>query len=63
MERKKEGKSKLAEFSANRGSKVVEEALQLAEEFHEAPAKAPRKKNLASKFYDKRARGSGFILH
>ena len=53
----------MAEFSANRGSKVIEEALQLAEEFHEAPAKAPGKKNLASKFYDKGARGSGFILH
>ena len=53
----------MAEVSANRGSKVVEEALQLAEKFHEAPAKAPGKKNPASKFYDKGARGSGLILH
>lgn len=43
VEQKKEGKTKLAEFIANRGSKVVEEALQLAKEFDEAPAKLLRK--------------------
>ena len=43
MEQKKEGKTKLAEFIANRGSKVVEEALQLAKEFDEAPTKLLRK--------------------
>ena len=43
MEQKKEGKTKLADFIANRGSKVVEEALQLAKEFDEAPAKLLRK--------------------
>ena len=43
MEQKKEGKTKLADFIGNRGSKVVEEALQLAKEFDEAPAKLLRK--------------------
>ena len=43
VEQKKKGKTKLAEFIANRGSKVVEDALQLAEEFDEAPAKLLRK--------------------
>ena len=37
VEQIKEGKTNLAEFIANRGSKVVEEALQLAKEFDEAP--------------------------
>ena len=37
--RKKKGKTELAEFIGNRGSKVVEEALQLAKEFDDAPAK------------------------
>ena len=37
VEQKKEGKTKLAQFIANKGSKVVEEALQLAKGFDEAP--------------------------
>ena len=43
VEQKKEGKTKLTDFIANRGSKVVEEALQLPKEFDEAPAKLLRK--------------------
>ena len=37
MKQKEEGKTKLAEFIANRGNKVVFEALELAKEFVEAP--------------------------
>ena len=33
----------MAEFIANRGSKVVEEALEMAKEFHEAPPKLLQK--------------------
>ena len=42
MKQKKEGKMVLAEFIANRGVKIVEEALTLAMEFEEAPEKLAR---------------------
>ncbi|KAK3753104.1 hypothetical protein QZH41_007948 [Actinostola sp. cb2023] len=38
MKQKDAGKTTLAEFIANRGSKVIDEALFLAKEFKEAPA-------------------------
>jgi hypothetical protein len=42
VKQKEVGKTVLAEFIANRGFKVVEEALALALEFQEAPAKLAR---------------------
>ena len=39
---KNEGKTVLAEFIANRGTKIVQEALDLAREFDEAPKKLAR---------------------
>ena len=40
--RVREGKTTLAEFIANRGSKAVDEAIQLAKEFAEAEARLNR---------------------
>ena len=44
MSQKEHGKTKLAEFIANRGAKVVNEALELAREFNEAPERVARQK-------------------
>ena len=44
MTQKQNGKTNLAEFIANRGAKVVNEALQLAKEFNEAPEKLSRQR-------------------
>ena len=44
MTQKKEGKINLAQFIANRGAKVVNEALNLAKEFNEAPEKVSRQR-------------------
>ena len=41
----REGKTSLAEFIANRGNKVVDEAIQLAKEFTEAEARYIRSKS------------------
>ena len=41
-QQKKEGKTDLAEFIANRGYKAVEEALRVGWEMEEAPAKLER---------------------
>ena len=40
----REGKTALAEFIANRGSKAVDEAIQLAKEFAEAETRLNRSK-------------------
>lgn len=56
MKQKDAGKTTLAEFIANRGSKVIDEALFLAKEFKEAPAKFVRTQKsrlqLLSEAYD-----------
>jgi len=44
MTQKAQGKEKLAEFIANRGSKTVNEALHLAQEFNEAPITLARQR-------------------
>ena len=44
MEQKEQGKSELSDFIANRGRKVVNEALDLAKEFDDAPAALARLK-------------------
>ena len=43
----REGKTALAEFIANRGSKAVDEAIQLAKEFAEAETRLSRSKKSA----------------
>ena len=42
IKQKNEGKTALVEFIANRGNKIVHEALELAAEFDEAPQKLAR---------------------
>ena len=44
IEQEREGKTSLAEFIANKGTKAVDEALAIAKEFGEAEAKSARSK-------------------
>ena len=44
LEQKREGKTALAEFTANRGNRIVDEALSLAKEFSEAEDRFARSK-------------------
>lgn len=53
----REGKTALAEFIANRGSKAVDEAIQLAKEFAEAETRLSRSKKSRIKLLEEELSG------
>ncbi|CAH3176812.1 unnamed protein product, partial [Porites lobata] len=55
----REGKTALAEFIANRGSKAVDEAIQLAKEFAEAETRLNRSKKTRIELLEEELTGEG----